>query len=147
MKVKVITDIETEDEIILRCKTVTPELKKLVEFLENKNQRIECTDEQNQKVYVNPMDVYYIESIDGITFIYTIDKVYKTRTTLQEFEENYAITDYFRGAKNLIINIQHVECLKSQFNGRIIVTMNNSELLVVSRHYARLLKEKLKGEK
>ncbi|SJZ40878.1 LytTR family DNA-binding domain-containing protein [Anaerorhabdus furcosa] len=147
MKVKVVIDIEKEEEITIQCRQVTPDLKKLIEFLENKNQKLEAVSNQNQKVYVHPMDVLYIESVDGITYIYTTDNVFKLKMTLQELEDTYQGTDYFRGAKNLIINIQHVESLKSQLNGRIIVTMDNEELLVVSRHYARLLKEKLKGEK
>lgn len=147
MKVKVLIELEKEEEIIIQCKKVTPDLKKLVDFLESKNKKIEVISNQNQKVYIYPMDVLYIESVDGVTYTYTIKDVFKLKMTLQELEEMYKGTDYFRGAKNLIINIHHVESLKSQFNGRVIVTMDNEELLVVSRHYARLLKEKLKGEK
>lgn len=146
MKVKVLIDVDQEEEITIQCKQVTPDLKKLIDFLESKNQKIEGLSSQNQKVYLHPMDILYIESIDGITYFYTIDNVFKSKMTLQELEDTYKGTDYFRGAKNLIVNIQHVDSLKSQLNGRIIVTMDNQEMLVVSRHYARILKEKLKGE-
>lgn len=146
MKIKIITDSEN-DEIVIQCKTMTPEIKQIIDFLETKNRRIECIDEKSQKFYVNPNEVLYIESIDGTTYVYTTEKIGKTKSTLQELEDEYSNTDYFRGAKNLVLNIQHIDSLKSQFNGRIIVTMDNAELLVVSRHYARLLKEKLKGEK
>lgn len=147
MKVNVIVDVNTEEEICVRCKEITPEITKMIEFLENKSRKIECVTSENQKVYIRPMDVLYIESIDGTTFLYTNEEVYKARITLQELEESYTSSDYFRGAKNLIINIQHIRSLQSQFNGRIIVTMNNDECLVVSRHYAGYLKEILKGDK
>ncbi|MEA4874820.1 LytTR family DNA-binding domain-containing protein [Anaerorhabdus sp.] len=146
MKVKVITNSIIEDEILIQCKSITPEIQRVIDLLESQNKKIECIDTDNQKFYVNPIDVLYIESIDGTTYIYTSNRVGKTRSTLQELEDEYSTADYFRGAKNLIVNIQHIESLKSQLNGRIIVTLNNEEMLVISRHYARLFKQKLKGE-
>lgn len=146
MKVKIITNLEFEDEILIQCKNITPEIQRVIDLLENQNKKIECSDINNQKFYINPIDVLYIESIDGTTYIYTSDKIGKTRSSLQELEEEYSTADYFRGAKNLIVNIQHIDSLKSQLNGRIIVTLDNQEMLVISRHYARLFKQKLKGE-
>lgn len=82
MKVKIITNLEFEDEILIQCKNITPEIQRVIDLLENQNKKIECSDINNQKFYINPIDVLYIESIDGTTYIYTSDKIGKTRSSL-----------------------------------------------------------------
>lgn len=42
-----------------------------------------------------------------------------------------------------IVNLHRVRALKSQPGGRIEVTLETEERLVVSRHYAPLLRERL----
>lgn len=35
MKVKVITNLEFEDEILIQCKNITPEIQRVIDLLEN----------------------------------------------------------------------------------------------------------------
>ena len=51
MKVKVITNLVVEDEILIQCKSITPEIQRVIDLLESQNKKIECIDTDNQKFY------------------------------------------------------------------------------------------------
>lgn len=88
-------------------------------------------------------DVYYIESVDKRTFIYTADEVLESNLRLYEMEENLADCDFLRIAKGCIVNFRRIVALKPDINGRIIATLENNEQLIISRQYASDVKLKL----
>ena len=69
--------------------------------------------------------------------------VYQTALSLAELEGRYGSLGLFRAGKSSIVNLHRVRALKSQPGGRIEVTLETEERLVVSRHYAPLLRERL----
>ena len=92
---------------------------------------------------LSPSEVVYCESVDDHTFLYTSAAVYQTALSLAELEGRYGSLGLFRAGKSSIVNLHRVRALKSQPGGRIEVTLETEERLVVSRHYAPLLRERL----
>lgn len=68
------------------------------------------------------------------------DKIYETEMKLYELEEQYG---FFRATKSCVLNLKFIRSLKTDFNRRIKVTMENGEQIIVSRQYAEELKNRL----
>ncbi len=104
----------------------------------------EISGELDGKTYLLELpDVLYVESVDRKSFIYTADEAYETSLKLYEFEERFPESSLFRSAKSQILNISHISALRPDFNGKLEVSLDNGEKLIVSRQYARQLKERI----
>lgn len=77
------------------------------------------------------------------TFVYTADGVYQSGLGLSELEARYGTLGLFRAGKPLLVNLHHIRSLRSRAGGRIEATLETGERLMVSRHYAPLLREQL----
>ena len=97
----------------------------------------------NQTHIIDRQDVLYFESVDKRCFIYTASDAYETSLKLYEIEEYMSEMEFFRSSKSQVINILKIKSLCPDFGGRIEVVMENGEKLIVSRQYAKLLKERL----
>ena len=86
--------------------------------------------------------VYYIESVDKKSFVYTKQGCYDTKYRLYELE--VMLGGYFmRCSKSMIINLKKVRNVKSQISGRIDATLLNDEVVVISRGYVKEVKRRL----
>ena len=86
--------------------------------------------------------VYYFESVDKRTFVYTKDKCYETKYRLYELEGMLSY-DFFRCSKAMIINIKKIASVKAEFNARMRAVLLNGEEVIISRNYVKDLKGKL----
>ena len=99
--------------------------------------------QNGQTHMIDKQEILYFESVDKRCFIYTANETYETSMKLYEIEEYMPETGFFRSSKSQIINIFKIASLCPDFGGRIEVIMENKEKLIVSRQYAKLLKERL----
>lgn len=97
-------------------------------------------------VIFKPEDILYIEKVDEKTFAYTIDKVIQLDLSLAMAEMVLDDDHFFRCSKSMIINVNHVEKLKSLPSNRIDATMLGGEHIMISRTYASDFRKFLKGE-
>ena len=86
--------------------------------------------------------IYYIESIDKKTFIYTKENCYETKLRLYELEDMLN-TNFLRCAKAMIVNIRKIRSVKSDMNGRMNAKLLNDENIVIARSYVKELKKRL----
>jgi DNA-binding LytR/AlgR family response regulator len=141
--VKVIIDQSPQykdTEIIIKCGEINEEVQKLISMLKVNEEKITGTINGVTHL-IEPQDIFYFESVDKKTFIYTESKVLETHLRLYEIEEKLAKQDFFRASKSTIINISRIQKLSPKFNGRLDVLLENDEKLVVSRQYVPILKE------
>ena len=89
-------------------------------------------------------EIYYIESIDKTTILYTKDDSYVSLLRLYQIEE--AVNDDFiRINKSTIINLQYLKCMKADIGSRIRLEFHNGERFIVTRAYVKEFKRKLGG--
>ena len=86
--------------------------------------------------------IYYIESVDKRSFVYTKAGCYETKHRLYELEE-LLDSRFLRSAKAMIVNIRKIRSVKGEINGRMRAELLNGEQIVISRGYVKELKEKL----
>lgn len=132
-----------ENEVILRCPHLDQEMLWVLSALRSGLQKLCAWDDRRQVTLLSPGEVVYCESVDDRTFLYTPAAVYQTALSLAELEGRYGSLGFFRAGKSSIVNLHRVRALKSQPGGRIEVTLETGEKLVVSLHYAPLLRERL----
>ena len=141
MKIQINEDPNLQDtEIIINCRQTNDEILKLIAML----RVLDCklTGMKDHETYIlEAAKILYIDTVDKKTFFYTGKNVYETPLKLYELEAQLSSHGFFRAGKSMIINFNQIKALKPDLDGRIIVTMNNNEKLVVSRQYAITIKQ------
>ena len=132
-----------ENEVVLRCREVDAEMLWVLSLLRSGLQRLCVWDENRETTLLSPREVVYCESVDERTFVYTCKAVFQTALNLAELEGRYSELGLFRAGKSAVVNLHHIRSLKSRPGGRIEATLETGEKLMVSRHYAPLLRERL----
>ena len=133
-----------EDEIIVRYREQTPEIRRILEAINSGHVKLYGRTEEGAAC-VSPGDVYYIETVDDRTFAYTQNEVIKLDGSLAKLLEELDDIRFFRCSKSVIINIDKVERLRALASNRIDATMKNGEHIIISRTYASEFRRILKG--
>ena len=134
-----------ETEITINCAAMSEELEKAIAALRVLDSKL--TGVKDGRTYIlDASQILYIDTVDKKTFLYTETDVYETSLRLYELEGQLAAIDFFRAGKSSIINFNKIKSLKADFDGRIVVVMENDEKLIVSKQYALYIKEKLRRE-
>lgn len=130
-----------EEQAVIKAVGITDEIKGAIELLEGESQGFAVS--RDGKTYIiKTSAVYYIESVDKKTFVYTKQGCYDCKYRLYELET--MLGGYFmRCSKSMIINLQKIRNVKSQISGRIDATLINNEVVVISRGYVKEVKRRL----
>ena len=132
-----------KDEVIIKYKLRTEQIDRIVSYIEGKGEKL-LGMKDGQDCMLSVHSVIYLESVEGISYLYTEDAVYQSNLTLAAAESIYAEDGFFRCSKSMVINMYRINRLKSMSGNRIDVTMDNGDHVVVSRHYAKELRRLLK---
>ncbi len=133
-----------EDEVVIRYREMNGQIEQIMGIVSGSMQKI-CAFLDGQTFLLKPDEILYLESVDGATFAYLSDKVYKVQESLWELEAYYGGRGFFRCAKGMVLNIYKISHLKSEPGSRIRATMENGEQVIISRKYAKGLRQILKG--
>lgn len=136
---------EGEDELTLRYQKVTPEIERVLKFMNNEQIKLVGLS-NNMKTIIEPNEILYVESVDGKLFVYTQKDVLKLDYTLNQMTQILNGINFFRCSKSMIINIDKVRYLKSLPSNRIDATMCNGEHVMINRTFASDFRKRLKGE-
>lgn len=143
MKITVEHWEEQENKVVLRCRELDEEMLWVLSLLRSGLQRLCVWDGEREATLLSPREVVYCESVDERTFVYTSGAVFQTALSLAELEDRYGGLGLFRAGKSAVVNLHHIRTLKSRPGGRIEAALETGEKLMVSRHYAPLLRERL----
>lgn len=137
---EIVSSIEQE-EALIRATRKTEYVQAAIDILECGVSNI-VVSKEDKKYLCKVENIYYAESVDKKTFIYTKDECYRTKKRLYELEEELN-ANFFRCSKSMIVNIRKIRNVKSELNGRMNAQLLNGETIVISRSYVRDLKKKL----
>lgn len=144
MKVILQRIVEGTEEVLIKYKNRTEWVDNLLYYLENQKEKIIGFKEKEQYT-IHPGKVIYFESVDGSTYLYTKEDVYKTNMSLDNLVRLYSEEGFFRCSKAMVLNVYRIEKLQSLSGNRIDATMDNGEHVIISRRYAKELRILLKG--
>ena len=130
-----------EEQIIIKCRQIPLELLRLLNSLKSQERAlIAYIDNEIHKVI--PSDIYYIETVDNKTFLYSKSNVYESKQKLYELEETLTGGDFMRISKSVIVNLSKIKSLVPILHSRLEAVMINNEKVIISRHYVNELKIK-----
>ena len=133
-----------ELEIEIRCRQMDETVLRVLSYLKQFDKKL--VGIQNGETFIlEPDNIYYCESVDKRSFLYAQQEVYESPMRLYELEERLSGGSFFRASKSTVINLARIQAFRSSplGHGKIEVTMENGEMLYVSRAYVPVLKEKL----
>lgn len=130
-----------EDEIIVKCNSLDESVIRLLNALKHGKDKLSLYKDSTI-VLVDYSEVLYFESVDDRVFAYTKNQVYESRQKLYQLEEELP-SNFLRASKAVIVNINSIENLASDFSGRIEATLSNDCKVIFSRMYVPVLKQHL----
>lgn len=145
MKIRIETDTDIEEEIVIKCRQLTPELIRLQQML------TEAAGSSGQLALFRGDTEYYIETADILFFetegtsvmAHTAADVYETRLRLYELEELLPAS-FMRISKSSIVNTDRIYSINRNLTASSAVEFQGTHKQVyVSRGYYKALKEKL----
>lgn len=145
MKVTLEQGVGLQREIVIRYDVLDEEIRSLLELLNLRRKRLTVRD-GDALTLIDPAEVLYCESVDERTYAYTAAGVYGLGVTLAAVADAFAGLGFFRCSKSMAVNLHAIRSLKSGDYGRIFATLANGEKILVSRRYAKALRNRLKGE-
>lgn len=143
MKVIIDEIKETQEEYILfHVKKVDTKVSKAIRFIENMDAYL--VGKEDEKLYkISFKDIFYIETVDKKSFLYTVDNVFATSEKLYQLEEKLQFADFIRISKSMILNIDKIDMIYPTISGRFNAKLLNQEIVTISRGYVPELKKKL----
>ncbi|MDD3428866.1 MAG: LytTR family DNA-binding domain-containing protein [Oscillospiraceae bacterium] len=143
MKITVEHSDVAENEIVLRCASLDEECLHILALLNSQHKKLCVWKELGTFTFLMPTEILYCETVDDKTFVYTPQEVYQTALSLAELETRYEAVGLLRASKSMVVNLHAIATLTSRAGSRIDACMQNGEIIVISRHYAPLLRERL----
>lgn len=146
MLTKITKAEKSQPEVVeIHCHKISDEVKEIVAFV--KSRQGQLTGVIDERQFEIPLsDIFYIESVDNKTFIYTQAKVFETKQKLYELEEVLRTKRFLRISKSTLLNLMKISSIKPALNGRFTAVLYSGEETVISRKYVPDFKKALKGE-
>ena len=134
-------DNKEQEQALIRATEKSADILNAIDLLENGSGGLTVTRGGN--TYLCKLtQIYYIESVDKRTWIYTRDGCFESRERLYELEEKLGMY-YVRVSKSMIINLRKIRHVSAQTGARMIAELLNGEKVVISRSYAGEIKRRL----
>ena len=138
---------EEEDEIIIKCHSLSDDINELICRYAAVNQRFSKDKligyDNNGICMLEVGEIYYFDTIDNRVFAYCKKDVYEVREKLYQLEELLISYHFMRASKSMIINLDMIKYLSPAFGGRFEALLENDEKVIISRQYVPVLKERL----
>ena len=115
MKITVEHTDSEENEVILRCRELDDEMLRLLALVRSGMQKLLVWNEQKKLL---PLSI-------------------------SELEERWSTAGLLRCGKSCVVNLYAIRRLRSCGAGRIEAALSTGEKIMISRHYAPALREKL----
>lgn len=143
MKIKIQEDKTLKESIIdITYNIFDRRIKKIIEIAEKPSIKLKG-EIQGRFSLIDSQDVYYIESVDNKTFIYTKTDVYENNEKLYMLEEQLIQFYFIRINKSTILNMDYLQSVSPLPNYRLEAHLPTGENLIINRHYMKAVKEYL----
>ena len=136
----------SETEVEIRYADLDTTVQNLINRVQQSNQYIYGNDDGSQhRILIN--DIFYVESVDRKTFVYTATKVFCCEIKLYQILEKLKSADFVQVNKSSILNINTLDSIQMLANRRMEGTLMNGEKIIISRTFIPNIKRVFsKGE-
>lgn len=142
MKINIFKDTRyIEPEVTVKYYEETQEINTLFQSLHSFCNSVQCSS-KGETYNIGLYHIFYFESVEEKTFVYTENEVYECKHKLYELDEMFHDTSYVRVSKSCIVNIMKMKSVRPFINGKFEATMINGEKIIINRHYVADFKKK-----
>ena len=134
-------DSREKEQALIRAVEKTADILSAMDLLENGSGGVAVTKDRNT-FFCRLTQIYYIESVDKRTYVYTRDDCYESRDRLYELEEKLGPW-IVRISKAMIVNLRKIRNVSAEPGGRMVAVLLNGERLIISRSYVKEIKRRL----
>ena len=143
MKIVINEIKETNEEYVLfHVHEVDEKINKMIQHIKNTDTHL--IGKQDEKLYkVKYKDIFYIETVDKKSFMYTTNHVLSLSEKLYQLEERLQWVDFFRVSKSMLLNLDKIEQIYPTVSARFEAKLTNGEVVIIARSYVQKLKKKM----
>ena len=134
-------DSREKEQALIRAVEKTADIASAIDLLENGSGGVAVTQDRNT-FFCRLTQIYYIESVDKRTYVYTKGDCYESRDRLYELERKLGMY-YARISKSMIVNLRKIQHVSAEPGGRMVAVLLNGERVVISRNYVKEMKRRL----
>lgn len=138
-----------EEEFIIRCRELSPQIIQLKETISESLQKNEVISfyKGETRVYLSFEEILFFETEQNMVFAHTAEDSYEIHHRLYELEE--LLPSYFmRVSKSTILNTKQIFSIdKNIYASSIVCFRKTHKQVFVSRHYYKPLIEKLEHKR
>ncbi len=134
-------DSREKEQALIRAVEKTADVLSAMDLLENGSGGVAVTKDRNT-FFCRLTQIYYIESVDKRTYVYTRDDCYESRDRLYELEEKLGPW-IVRISKAMIVNLRKIRNVSAEPGGRMVAVLLNGERVIISRSYVKEIKRRL----
>lgn len=134
---------EKKELVLIRCHAVTEEVREIAAYVKSRQGSLTGIKD-NDQYEIAVSGIYYIESVDGRTFIYTKKQIYETPYRIYELENRLEEKNFLRISKSMLLNLMKISSIRPALNGRFTAVLQSGEEVIISRNYVKGLKAALK---
>lgn len=131
-------------EVHVRYAELNSRTERMISLIRLFDKSIKCREEGAER-FIGASEIYYIESVDKRTFVYTNESVFQTEQRLYQLEQELSALGFVRVSKSCIVNINSLESVKPLFNSRMEATLKNGERLNITRKYLGNIRQALEA--
>lgn len=118
------------------------QIQKLVNSLKKEDVPLQG-QKQNKRYIIKSAEIYYIESVDNYTFMYTKSDVFESKEKLYILSKNLSKDSFVQINRSTLLNMDYLEYVEPLPNYRLEAFLKNGDRLAISRHYIKHVKQYL----
>ena len=136
-----------EDEVIIRCKEITPQIQAIQKAIaaqpESSPKLVFYSG--NEEYYFTLKSIYFFETSADKVYAHTADSVYLVKLRLYELEKSLPL-DFIRISKSTILNVRHILSIDRNITAASRIQFHKSHKQVyASRFYYKALRQRMEG--
>lgn len=149
LKIRIELDPEAEEEILIRCKELTPQMielqQSLTKAVSTSGQIVLYKD--NTEYYLEIADILFFETENSMVLAHTDQDVFETRMKLYELEDILGGA-FLRISKSAIVNTDKIYSISRNLTASSAIEFQGThKQIYVSRAYYKALKTKLEEKR
>lgn len=149
MKIRIEVSDQVEDEVIIRCKEITPEIVQLQKNLADQTKKKESIVlfQGDTEYYIDVSQILFFETEGQKVIAHTRTEAYETGKKLYELEELLG-NSFQRISKSSIVNVSKIYSIKRNVTASSeIEFLGTHKQIYVSRSYYKALKDRLEEKR
>ena len=149
LKIRIEMSEGVQEEVVIRCREITPELIRLQQLLSGDSDRSNqfLLYKGDTEYYLNVNDIIFFETEGNAVMAHTKNDMYETRRKLYELEE-LSGGRFQRISKSAIVNVDKVYSIKRNVTSSSAIEFQGThKQIYVSRAYYKVLREKLEEKR